>query len=225
MKEMFGLSSETYHVHQESLKHLAIIDVAPHLDIQSLACDVVVLLACDQNQHKDSIIYLKEPNILKQTRLKTRFAFQTNGFLFDFFGSFIKKVRSTRQNFSSENYRILLTDIIDHQLERNIKTPETAYNWTNRRWRLDEDKRQERYDKLYHSFQENGYDFNYPMHIMLCRSMGVKDKLNQGHHRIMFCKMLNIDEVSTKFISSAYMPPIFQSFFKKFIQLIHYKQV
>ncbi len=63
------------------------------------------------------------------------------------------------------------------------------------------------------------------MHIMLCRSMGVKDKLNQGHHRIMFCKMFNIHEVSTKFISSAYMPMAIQPFFKKFIMLINYKQV
>ncbi|SPL71233.1 hypothetical protein KPC_2411 [Acinetobacter stercoris] len=110
-------------------------------------------------------------------------------------------------------------------MERNIKTPDTAYNWTNPRWRLSEEKRQERYDKLYNSFKENGYDFNFPMHIMLCRSMGVKDKLNQGHHRIMFCKLHAINEVSTKFISSAYMPPVFQPILKRIIAITNYKQV
>lgn len=223
MQPDFGLSSETYHVHHESLAHLPQRDfsfIAEHLD-----CDAVVLLACEANQNEDCIIYLKQGANLSQERLRTRFAFQTEGFFFNFFGSFIKKIRSRRQNFSSQNYRILLSDITANALERNIKTPETAYNWTSRRWKLDEDKRQERYSKLENSFKDSGYDFNFPMHIMLCRSMGVKDKLNQGHHRIMFCKIYNIDEVSTKFISSAYMPPVFQPFFKKFIEVTNYKQV
>lgn len=219
----FGLSSETYHVHQDSLKVLPQHDFSFNGDF--IDCDAVVLLACDANQNEDCIIYLKDQTVLNRSRIKTRFAFQTEGFFFNFFGSFIKKIRSRRQNFSSQSYRILLTDITENGLERNIKTPETAYNWTSRRWKLDEDKRQERYSKLENSFKNHGYDYNFPMHIMLCRSMGVKDKLNQGHHRIMFCKLHGIDEVSTKFISSAYMPLAFQPFFKKFIEVTNYKQV
>lgn len=223
MQANFGLSSETYHVHPESLITLSQCDFSFHGD--HLGCDAVVLLACEANQHQDCIIYLNSETSLEQDRVRTRFAFQTEGFLFNFFGSFIKKIRSRRQNFSSQSYRILLTDITENALERNIKTPETAYNWTSRRWKLDEDKRQERYSKLENSFKDSGYDFNFPMHIMLCRSMGVKDKLNQGHHRIMFCKIYGITEVSTKFISSACMPPVFQPFFKKFIEVTNYKQV
>jgi hypothetical protein len=223
MQNDFGLSSEIYHVHLDSLKALAYQNI--DFNIETLDCDAVILLACTQTNNEDKIIYVKNEQALNQTRQKVRFAFQTEGFLFNFFGSFIKKVRSRHQNFSSHAYRILLTDITENSLERNIKTPETAYNWTSKRWKLDEDKRQQRYQKLLDSFKQDGYNFDYPMHIMLCRSMGVKDKLNQGHHRMMFCKMFDVEEVNTKFISSAYMPPVFQPFFKKFIAVTNYKQV
>ncbi|MCT9263819.1 hypothetical protein MSC41_09215 [Acinetobacter baumannii] len=223
MYTSLGQSSEIYHVHRESLAPLPQQEF--NLPFASIDCDVVVLLACTQTQNKDTIIYLKGPDILDKKFIATRFFFQSEGFIFNFFGSFIKRIRSRRQNFSSASYRLLLTDITENHLERNIKTPETAYNWTNPRWRLSEEKRNERYKKLLQSFQSDGYNFAHPMHIMLCRSMGVKDKLNQGHHRIMFCKMFNIHEVSTKFISSAYMPLPLQPFFKKFIMFINYKQV
>ena len=223
MSTDFGLSSETYHVHRDSLVKLTQQDFAFHGG--ALDCDIVVLLACKANQQQDRIIYLREPAILNNERLRTRFAFQTEGFLFNFFGSFIKKIRSRRQNFSSHTYRILLSDITDNALERNIKTPDTAYNWTSRRWKLPEQERLARYKELEQSFIEHGYNFEHPMHIMLCRSMGVKDKLNQGHHRMMFCKLHSIHEVSTQFISSAYMPPVFQPAFKKFIEITNYKQV
>ncbi|HFG6798838.1 hypothetical protein [Acinetobacter baumannii] len=223
MYTSLGKSSEIYHVHKDSLTSLPQQDFS--IEDPNMDCEAIVLLACEKTAGKDTIIYLKNLDILQQERIATRFVFQTEGFLFNFFGAFIKKIRTRRQNFSSQSYRILLTDITDNQLERNIKTPETAYNWTNSRWKLSEEKRTERYEKLFQSFKQDGYNFEYPMHIMLCRSMGVKDKLNQGHHRIMFCKMLNIDEVSTKLISSAYMPPVFQPFFKKFIELTNYKQV
>lgn len=223
MQTDFGLSSETYHVHRESLIGLPQQNVA--FPAQTLACDAVVLLACEANQQQDCIVYLRDPSTLDAERIRTRFAFQTEGFWFNFFGSFIKKIRSRRQNFGSNAYRILLTDITENALERNIKTPETAYNWTSRRWKLPETERLARYQELEQSFIQDGYNFEHPMHIMLCRSMGVKDKLNQGHHRMMFCKLHNIQEVSTLFISSAYMPPVFQPAFKKFIQLTNYKQV
>lgn len=223
MQHNLGLSSETYHVHPESLASLDRLNIDFSGD--GLDCDAVVLLACEATQQQDKIIYLRDAQQLAHTRIRTRFAFATEGFWFNLFGAFIKKVRSRRQNFSSHSYRILLSDIIDNQLERNIKTPETAYNWTNRRWKIDEEARVARYSELRDSFQSGGYDFNHPMHIMLCRSMGVQDKLNQGHHRMMFCKMYQIDEVSTQFISSAYMPSVLQPALKKFIQLTRYKQV
>ena len=223
MQHNLGLSSETYHVHSESLKALEEINI--DFNGHGLDCDAVVLLACQLTHQEDKIIYLRNQKTLNNDRILTRFAFQTEGFLFNFFGSFIKKIRSRRQNFSSHIYRILLTDITENSLERNIKTPENAYNWTSKRWKLDENKRIERYSNLENSFKTSGYDFNFPMHIMLCRSMGVKDKLNQGHHRMMFCKIYNIDEVSTKLISSAYMPPLLQPLFKKLITATNYKQV
>ena len=62
MYTSLGQSSEIYHVHRESLAPLPQQEF--NLPFASIDCDVVVLLACPQTQNKDTIIYLKGPDIL-----------------------------------------------------------------------------------------------------------------------------------------------------------------
>lgn len=71
MYTSLGQSSEIYHVHRESLAPLPQQEF--NLPFASIDCDVVVLLACPQTQNKDTIIYLKGPDILDKKFIATRF--------------------------------------------------------------------------------------------------------------------------------------------------------
>ena len=81
MYTSLGQSSEIYHVHRESLAPLPQQEF--NLPFASIDCDVVVLLACTQTQNKDTIIYLKGPDILDKNLSLPAF-FQSEGFIFNF---------------------------------------------------------------------------------------------------------------------------------------------
>ena len=53
---------------------------------------------------------------------------------------------------------------------------------------------------------QNGFDDSYPVEIMLCRSLGVKDTVYQGHHRIMFCIDMNVPYIGIVFMYVSHCP-------------------
>ena len=74
-------------------------------------------------------------------------------------------------------------------------------------------KRRKEYQKLYRSMQKKGFDDRHPMDIMLCRNMGVKDTLNNGHHRMAVAMNLHLKRVSIMFSSAGVAPHGLRWFF------------
>lgn len=138
----------------------------------------------------------------------------------------LKPIRKKHQDYSSQSYEIALNDIIDNHLERNLKDESTAYNYSARnKWGVPEDQRQARFQEIDDSFKNHGYDKNYPMAIMLCRGLGVKDKLHQGHHRMYFCRKYNIQYVQVEFVATNGFTGYLKKIFLWLNKTLKYKQV
>lgn len=160
-----------------------------------------------------------------QTHYPVHIAFEQRAPHLSFF-ALLKPIRKKYQDGSMNSYEIKLTDIIDNHLERNLKTEDTAYNYSDRnKWGVPKDQRSSRFNKIDESFKQNGYDKNHPMVIMLCRGLGVKDKLHQGHHRMFFCRKYNIQYVQVEFLAANSFTGHMNTFFLWLNKTLKYKQV
>lgn len=227
MQKNIGFSSETYHIHLDDLVRLP---VNKEHQIHEFPNEILLMIGDKMKNVPDQIIrgndLIAAAQISGKKFVPVRIILNNESSLFfNFLGAFSKPIRTKIEKYSQFHYRILLTDISENQLERNIKTEESAYNFTKKKWRLDDDQRGVRLEKLKYSFSKHGYDYNFPMQIMLCRSFGVKDQLQQGHHRMMLCKKHNIQVVSTIFMHSTFLPLITHSFLLGLMKLLRYKQM
>ncbi len=144
----------------------------------------------------------------QQATIKVRVAFVPKNKWYDFISPLIRVFRYRLRMYGSNIYHISPQEIREMGLERNIRTKENAYVFSNNKYKIPEEDRQQRYQKLYESLKDNGFNDKYPLDIMICRNMGVKDTLNQGHHRMTIALDLKIDKVSVIF-SSAGSAPLF----------------
>ena len=100
----------------------------------------------------------------------------------------------------------------------------TIYSERNK-WGVPKDQRQARFQEIDESFRDHGYDKKYPMAIMLCRGLGVKDKLHQGHHRMYFCRKYHIPFVQVEFLATNSFTGHLKTFFLWLNKILKYKQV
>lgn len=228
----FGFSSEYYHVKIEELLQLSdskldlqLKDKYPHIQPD----DVILFIGKDSKNIADNLFQGRDVLLQAQqqglTHFPTRIMFEQRaphlGIL-----ALLKPIRKKYLDFSSQSYEIALNDIIDNHLERNLKTEETAYNYSNRnKWGVPKEQRQSRFHDIDMSFKEQGYDKNYPMAIMLCRGLGVKDKLHQGHHRMFFCRKYNIPYIQVQFLATNSFSGHLKTFFLWLNKTLKYKQV
>lgn len=229
MKINIGFSSEIYHIHIDDLLRLAV-----KTDVQFPAVkDEILLMIGNRDQANfEADVIIKGQQALQQAKangqefvaVRVVLHNQASAF-FNFLGAFNKPTRTKIEKYSQLHYRILISDITENSLERNIKTEDTAYNFTKKKWRLGEDERQDRLMQLKDSFRDHGYDFNHPMQIMLCRSFGVKDQLQQGHHRMMLCKLHDVKVVSVIFMHATFLPLEAHGFLLKLMKILKYKQI
>ena len=77
---------------------------------------------------------------------------------------------------------------------------------------MSEEERSKRYHNLYHSLKVNGYNDNSPIFVMFNRSLGVRDQLFQGHHRLNICEELGIKELTVTFWTSVTAPRFMKIF-------------
>ena len=229
MKTNIGFSSEIYHIHIDDLLRLP---VQKPVDLPEIKDEILLMIGNRDQAHYEADILVKGQDALQRAKengqefVAVRVVLHNNSSaLFNFLGAFNKPTRTKIEKYSQLHYRILITDITENSLERNIKTEETAYNFTKKKWRLDEDQRQDRLSQLKDSFRQNGYDFDHPMQIMLCRSFGVKDQLQQGHHRMMFCKAHHVQVVSVIFMHSTFLPLQAHGFLLQFMKILKYKKI
>ena len=98
-------------------------------------------------------------------------------------------------------------------VERNIRTKENAYVFSNPLFYYDEAERKRQYDELYNSMKR-GYDDNFPLDVMLLRMMGIKDTVNQGHHRMGIAIECKLPLVAVRFSAAGAAPRILQPLLK-----------
>ena len=104
---------------------------------------------------------------------------------------------------------------MEANLQRGVRNRENAYQWTNKRWKMSNEEAQKRYNDLYNSIKENGYDEDSPMIVMLNRKFGIKDQILQGHHRIGICQELDVKEVNICFWATPKSFEFLKLFLKK----------
>lgn len=226
-----GYSSDYYHIKIVDLLQLDLVsNTLEKLNHPSSLNDDVILLIGQQSKQIPDYL-LKGRQILldaqKQglSHYRTRIVFEQRAPQLSFL-ALIKPIRKKYQDCSFQSYEIKLSDIIDNHLERNLKTEDTAYNYSDRnKWGVPKEQRQIRFQKIDDSFKKNGYDKQYPMLIMLCRGLGVKDKLHQGHHRMYFCRKYNVPFVQVQFLAANSFTGHLKTMFLWLNKILKYKQV
>lgn len=207
---MLAYSSEIYEI---ETKDIAVLPDGK--DKASVADEIVVKIGDNFDYKKrtlspDTLIkgrkLVQEALRNKQKYLKVRMAFTPKNKWFDFISPIIRVLRYRIKAYGSNTYHLSPKFIRDTRLERNIRTAENAYVFSNPLYRLNEAERKKTYKKLYRSMQKNGFNDKYPLDIMLCRNMGVKDTLNQGHHRMSVAMELGLKRVAVVFSSAGAAP-------------------
>lgn len=225
--QKFAYSSEIYHIKIDDLLLLSDSQIQP--SDASMHTDVMLFIGQEKQQQSDGLIcgrnILVEARSQGETHYPTRIVFEQRVKNFSIF-ALLKPIRSKNQDYSTHSYEILLSDIIHNKLERNLKTPNTAYNYSNRnQYSVPKEERDQRFQAIDSSFAQYGYNKDYPMAIMLCRGLGVKDKLHQGHHRMYFCRKYNIEYVQVKFLACNSFTGHVRRFFLWLNSTFKYKEV
>lgn len=227
----FGFSSEYYHIRIEDLLRLNDSDSNSQQKkiLKINAEEIILLIGKESKNIPDTLFQGREALVCAQlqglTHVSTRIMFEQRAPLLSVL-ALLKPIRKKYQDSSTRSYEIALSDIIDNHLERNLKTEETAYNYSDRnKWGVPKDQRQSRFHEIDVSFKNDGYNKKFPMAIMLCRGLGVKDKLHQGHHRMYFCRKYNIRYVQVQFLATNSFTGHFKTFFLWLNKTLKYKQV
>jgi len=204
MKPYTCLSSEHYPL---EIADLLCLDDTP--DAKQIEGEAVVLLVGNQQKGIPDTLYQGRGYLLQQQKkgkkeVPARVAFHRTRPWWDILAAFCKPYRKHFFASGTNIYHIDPFAIRAMGLERQIRTKENSYNCV--KWNLPQAQREKQYNELKASLEKNGYSDKYPLEIMLCRSLGVKDSLQQGHHRMMFCIEMGIRRCAIKFVNVSHAP-------------------
>lgn len=207
---MLAYSSEIYEIETKDVANL------PYQKEETSVCDEIIIKIGNNPTYKNRTKYkdvlikgfdaVQKALRNKQKYIKVRIAFKPGNAKFDFISPLIRVLRYKIRTYGSNTYHLSPQFIRNAKLERNIRTAENAYSFSNPLYHLDEKSRKQAYKKLYNSMQKKGFDDKYPLDIMVCRNMGVKDTLNQGHHRMSVALDLGLKKVGVIFSSAGAAP-------------------
>lgn len=210
-------SSEVYELAVED------VSILPDSQVSSqspLSDDVIILIGkrrlWDNNTPVEQDTLLKGRDVINKASaegreyIPVRIAFESRVRPYDFISPIIRKLRYKYTLFSSNIYHIRPQEIRDKKIERNFRTPENAYKFSNPKYKMNTQERQKTYADLKQSMIERGFDDRFPLDIMLCRNMGIQDTLNQGHHRMSVALECGIDRVAVEFCAAGQAPKLLQ---------------
>ena len=211
-----GYASEIYEIDPRDITVLP--DCAPELSARIKHPEPVTVLLGNRDQNRpDALVCGREQaeRALNDeiSYIPVRFCFVSNIPAWNLIPLFIKKFRYKYKYFNTNIYHLSAKKLRQQGLERGIRTAENAYAITNKRWAIPEEERRKKYQNLVDSMK-NGFDDNYPLSIMLCRRAGLKDSLDNGHHRMGICLDLGIDRICVNFIAAGKAPDILTSIYK-----------
>ena len=213
-------SSEVYGLAVEDIASLPDSSVVP----ENMPDDKVILLigkrrlwSNDTPVEQDTLLkgraVVNEAVARGESYIPVRIAFESRVRSYDIISPIIRSLRYKYTLFSSNIYHIRPQEIRDKKLERNLRTAENAYKFSNPKYQMNEEERRETYDNLVKSMSQKGYDDNFPIDIMLCRNMGIQDTLNQGHHRMSVALECGIERISVEFCAAGQSPKFLHPFF------------
>ena len=207
---VLSFSSEYYFIKVSNLLKLDKIKLKEKHDFSD--CEACILVDADKcvlcmENNLDSL----DPNSF----VKTKIAYYSYLPLVSFFINLIKSLKRKLYIRNSTSFRVLFDKLMEANLQRGVRNRENAYQWTNKRWKMSNEEAQKRYNDLYNSIKENGYDEDSPMIVMLNRKFGIKDQILQGHHRIGICQELDVKEVNICFWATPKSFDFLKLFLKK----------
>ena len=219
MSTNIGYSSEVYFIDPQDLYGLP--DSKDASSFSNFYNDnVVVLLGNKALNQKDALLCGRNiiKSALKENKpyITVRFAFYPSIPIYNIFAIFFKVLRKKFKFENEKTYHTSLKKIKELGIERGVRTAENAYA-ISKRWHISKEERTRRYNKLVNSLNEKGFDDNYPISIMLCRRCGIKDSVDDGHHRIRVCVEHNIDRIAIKFKAAGALPLTIQKLVLKLI--------
>ncbi len=163
--------------------------------------EVIILLGGNTLIKEDCLLAgrskIKQAIQKKNKTVSVRIAFPVPAHIGALF-ALIKKVRYRWKTNGTCVYHLDPHFLRDHGLERFKRTADNAYQFSNHRWKKSPAQQQERYHKLLENMS-HGYDDSFPMRVMLCRTNGSKDSLDDGHHRLGICIDNHIPLVAIRF--------------------------
>ncbi len=203
------ISSETYNIEIDDI--LTLGDAGLPYEGSD---NVVILLRKNQ---PDTLLFgrkfLEKSKKENKTHASTRIAFVSEISPCNFISVFIRPLRKKYQYWSSNIYHMDPTEIRRMKIERSFRTKNNAYTFTNPLYYRTDEERMSRYEKLYDSI-EKGYDDKYPIEIMPLRMVGVKDTVNNGHHRLGIALECGLNRVAVNFKVIGKAPRILKPLFK-----------
>lgn len=202
------LSSELYLIEPQDIT--ALPDSTAPFAQEKLKDEIVVLIGNSSKGETDKLVKGREriaSAIAKgEEHIEVRFAFKPNMPLLLRPFCVIKQIRKRYHYTSSNIYHTTASRLRAMGIERAVRTIDNAYQFSNPKWRRTEQERKNRYMELAESMTANGYSDEQPMGIMLCRSFGVLDSLDQGHHRMAICLDCGIERVAFELFAAAKAP-------------------
>ena len=218
MSTILGYSSELYFIDPRDIMPLADTP-ASHVAMNDCTDDVVVLL---ENSKPDTLLRGRKviENAINENTayIPVRFVFLSSLPRWNILPIFFKKIRQPYKFTGSNIYHTTLAHLRALHIERGFRNAQNAYIMS-KRWQISPEERIRRYQELSLSIQEKGFDDTYPLAIMLCRRCGIKDCVDDGHHRIGICAEHNIERIAFKINAAGALPHILQKIFLPFLNL------
>ena len=209
-----GLSSEIYPLAVSDLLVLSDSD----MDNNCFADSIVVLIGDEKKGTPDVLLKGRKEleNALADNKeyVSVRIAFESRTSKYDILSPLIRSLRYKHKSFSSNIYHINPFEIRKLKIERNFRTRENAYKFTKKKYRIAKDLRKDMYEELYNSMKQKGFDDRYPIDIMLCRSLGVQDTVDQGHHRMSVAIDCKLPQVAIRFGAAGQAPKFLRPLFR-----------
>jgi hypothetical protein len=214
IKKYDACSSEVYH-----LDPVDVMKLSDHPLYEKENKEVVIFLGNEKEKIPDKLFsgrdLVKQALQEKTPYIPVRFVFLKRakgikGFVLHFIKPFRRKLIAKGMGL----YHIRAQELQEKGLVRKIRTRQNAYDLKNKKWAIPPEERQKRWNDLYASLQKTGYDDHYPLEVMLCRSLGAKDSLQQGHHRMGILNELHIERVAVEFSAAGAAPLFIRSFFQ-----------
>ena len=200
------LSSETYLIDIDDIARLPDSDYAPQYKNDG---KIVVLLGDLNGKIPDTLLcgreLLQQAAERREKSVPVEFAFFDKTRWFDFITPFFKKLRRKYKIWSYNIYHMDPREIRRMKIERSFRDRNTAYTFSNPLYRCSDEERKNRYQALYDSMSK-GYDDNCPIEIMLLRLVGIKDTVNNGHHRMGIALECGLPKVAVRFSAAGQAP-------------------